>query len=75
MEVSMTGTIQESAKKNSATTPTRSRRVNATTSRTLTHDDIALRAHTLYIQSGYQGGREVEFWLEAERQLREELDL
>jgi hypothetical protein len=36
-----------------------------------THQDIALRAHDLYVQSGYQGHREVEFWLEAERQLRD----
>ena len=36
-----------------------------------THHDIALRAHDLYVQSGYQGHREVEFWLEAERQLRD----
>ena len=37
----------------------------------LTHDAIAVRAHDLYVQSGYQGHRQVEFWLEAERQLRE----
>lgn len=37
----------------------------------LTHDVIAQRAHDLYVQSGYQGHRQVEFWLEAERQLRE----
>jgi hypothetical protein len=43
--------------------------------RTLKHEDIAVRAHSLYVQSGYQAGREVEFWLEAERQLREDLDV
>ena len=32
------------------------------------------RARQLYEKSGYQSGREVEFWLEAERQLREELN-
>ena len=35
-----------------------------------THEAIALRAHDLYVQSGFQGGRELEFWLEAERQLK-----
>lgn len=34
------------------------------------HAEIALRAHELYVQSGFQGGREVEFWLEAEKQLK-----
>ena len=34
------------------------------------HEAIALRAHELYVQSGWQGGRELEFWLEAERQLK-----
>jgi hypothetical protein len=33
-------------------------------------DEIARRAHELYVKSGYQPGRELEFWLEAERQLR-----
>lgn len=36
------------------------------------HEDIALRAHVLYEQSGWQPGREQEFWFEAERQLRDE---
>jgi len=35
-----------------------------------THEAIAARAHELYVQSGFQGGRELEFWLEAERQLK-----
>ena len=39
------------------------------------HDAIAIRAHELYAQSGYRPGREVEFWLEAERQLQPELDM
>jgi hypothetical protein len=34
------------------------------------HEAIALRAHELFVQSGSQGGRELEFWLEAERQLK-----
>lgn len=35
-----------------------------------TRKDIAGRAYELYTNSGYQAGREVEFWLEAERQLQ-----
>ena len=42
--------------------------------RRLTHEQIAVRAHELYERSGRQHGRDVEFWLEAERQLREDLD-
>jgi hypothetical protein len=36
---------------------------------TPTHDDIALRAYVLFEQAGSPAGRDVEFWLEAERQL------
>ena len=39
------------------------------------HEEIAVRAHELYVQSGFQGGREVEFWLEAERELKRGLQL
>ena len=35
-----------------------------------TRKDIAGRAYELYTRSGHQPGREVEFWLEAERQLQ-----
>jgi hypothetical protein len=35
-----------------------------------TRKEIAIRAHELYAHSGHQPGREVEFWLEAERQLQ-----
>lgn len=34
-----------------------------------TKREIATRAYELYAHAGYQAGREVEFWLEAERQL------
>lgn len=37
-----------------------------------TRAEIAGRAYDLYVRSGYQPGREVDFWLEAERQLRSE---
>lgn len=33
------------------------------------HDDIARRAYELFLDSGCPEGRDVEFWLEAERQL------
>lgn len=39
-----------------------------------THEQIAARAHELYERSGHQHGRHDEFWLEAERQLRDELN-
>lgn len=38
------------------------------------HDEIALRAHLLYERSGHTHGRDQEFWLEAERQLLEEMN-
>ena len=34
-----------------------------------TNEAIAKRAYELYQESGYQNGREVEFWLMAEREL------
>ena len=47
-----------------------STRSTLSSSQSPTHEAIALRAHELYVQSGFQGGRELEFWLEAERQLK-----
>ena len=35
-----------------------------------TRSEIASRAYELYAKSGHQPGREVEFWLEADRQLQ-----
>ncbi len=37
-----------------------------------TRDEISARAHELYVKSGHPGGRDLEFWLEAERQLLDE---
>ena len=34
------------------------------------HEEIALRARELYLQSGGRPGHDEEFWLEAERQLQ-----
>ena len=36
----------------------------------LNHDVIAVRAYDLFERSGYPHGRDVEFWLEAERLVR-----
>jgi hypothetical protein len=37
---------------------------------TVTRDDIARRAHDLYLARGCKHGRDVEDWLQAERDLR-----
>ena len=36
----------------------------------LNHDVIAVRAYDLFERSGHPHGRDVEFWLEAERQVK-----
>ena len=36
----------------------------------LDHSAIAARAYALFERSGHAHGRDVEFWLEAERELR-----
>jgi len=70
----MVSTTQESAKKGPSEATNRIRGAVTARPRSVTHDEIAARAHSLYAQSGFQHGRDVEFWLEAERQLREDLD-
>ena len=70
----MDSTLQNSPSQGSIATAGRTRKPVTARPRSLTHEDIAVRAHSLYEQSGCQRGREVEFWLEAERQLREDLD-
>ncbi|MCU0915978.1 MAG: DUF2934 domain-containing protein [Planctomycetes bacterium] len=39
----------------------------------ITHDQIARRAHELWVQQGCPHGRDRENWFEAEKQLRAEL--
>lgn len=39
---------------------------------TLTHEEIARRAHALWDQRGRPEGQEVEHWLTAERELKRE---
>jgi hypothetical protein len=70
----MVSTMQETRKKKSTTTTKRIGKTQTNEMHLPAHDEIALRAHELYERSGYPGGREVEFWLEAERQLREHLN-
>lgn len=36
-----------------------------------TEQEIAVRAHELFLKRGAQGGHELEDWLEAERELRQ----
>ena len=36
-----------------------------------THDEIASEAYAIYAANGYQDGRDVEHWLEAEHNLLE----
>ena len=52
--------------------PRATKRIDASDAPAPTHEQIALRAHELYLRSGCQPGRELEFWLEAERQLKDE---
>jgi len=53
----------------------RSTRGTASQRPSLTHEQIALRARELYLQSGCQAGRDTEFWLEAEHQLQRGLKM
>lgn len=74
MEGTMASTMQETPKKKSTTTAKRTRKPTTDGMHIPTHDEIEHRARELYEQSGFRSGRDVEFWLEAERQLREELN-
>ena len=53
----------------------RARKLASSALAPLSHHDIAARAHDLYVQSGFEGHREIEFWLEAERQLKKRVKL
>ena len=58
----------------SARRPRRTRTARARAADHLpTHEAIAVRAFELYAAAGSPHGRDVEFWLEAERQLRNEV--
>ncbi len=45
----------------------------ATTGPKITHDQIARRAHEIWVKQGCKHGRDQENWFEAERQLKAEL--
>ncbi len=42
----------------------------AVTPTVLTHDDIAQRAHALYLEKGCQQGQSEQDWLQAEQELK-----
>lgn len=44
----------------------------ATQRQDIPHDKVAERARKLWMERGSPGGRDLEHWLEAERQLRDE---
>ena len=58
-------------KRTTTTRSSRSTRSASAVAAEPTHDEIAARARQLFEASGHPGGRDLEFWLEAERQLRE----
>jgi hypothetical protein len=62
------------APKKFTTTSNRARKSTTDETRFPTEDEIALRARRLYEKSGSPGGRDVEFWLEAERQVGREIN-
>jgi hypothetical protein len=67
----MASTMQEAPKKKPAVK--RVSRNGSNGVRVPAHDAIAQRARELFEESGSPADRDVEFWLEAERQLREAL--
>jgi hypothetical protein len=68
----MADTLQETTRKRPTPAKNRTPKTSTDEMRSPTHDDIAQRARELHEKSGYAGGRDLEFWLEAERQLRQE---
>jgi hypothetical protein len=46
--------------------------VEASKARVVTHDDIARRAYTIYVNRNREDGHDVEDWLQAERELEEQ---
>ena len=72
---STTTTPDASSKPRTSATGSATRARKSAAPATPSHDEIARLAHELYVQSGFQAGREVEFWLEAEKQLKTGLQL
>ena len=69
----MTTRVQAAPRKKLTTTTTQPRRATTNATNSPTQDEIALRAYELYEKSGCRSGTDVEFWVEAESQLRREL--
>jgi hypothetical protein len=66
-------TRPRAAATNPGTTTGRASRSTPAVGFDLSHDVIAARAFDLYERSGHPHGRDVEFWLEAERQMKSRL--
>jgi len=73
----MEKSTRKAAPRKAAATTTKPRRPAAKKSSTefapvieLDHAAIAARAYALFERSGHTHGRDIEFWLEAERELR-----
>jgi hypothetical protein len=66
----MKSTSKTTSRTKAAATASRAAEPVAPKLRMPTRIEIAKRAYEIYAKSGHQPGREVEFWLEAERQLR-----
>ena len=60
------------ARSTEETPRTRRRTRRAEAPQTLAHDEIARRAHELFLQEGAAHGRDLGHWLEAEQQLLDE---
>jgi hypothetical protein len=69
----LASTVQKSPKKKSTTTTKCTLKTTTGGMHSPAHDEVALRARELYEKSGCRSGRDIEFWLDAERQLRQEL--
>jgi hypothetical protein len=65
----MESTTRTATRKKTATATARAAKPTDDQRRSPTHEEIALSARQLYLHSGCQPGRDMEFWLEAERQL------
>ncbi len=66
----MKSTSKPATAKKTAASASHVARPVASKSPTPTKKEIAARAYEIYANSGHQPGREVEFWLAAERQLQ-----
>jgi len=63
----MQSTTTRTRTRKSPTTPTRS---TASSLSSLSHSEIANRAYELFLAAGAPHGRDLEHWLQAERELR-----